>query len=492
MSASMTMLRSQTQASDIFSQTGGYPKQKHVFLVRFFVNGGSMAPTSTLTFAVKSIDRPVIQPHIEELSQYNRKRQVYTGYKMAPLKVQFYDTADQAALIMWANYSKYYFGDFGQNSPSMFSGADIYGPYEIIHPKIVAFNPDDLDYEQSGVATIGAEFAFEAMLMTVNAGVASATPEMQPGALYYGNPITSQTNDPSIPSVSISTIFPTNTANVLVNLFGGSSRINTPLSDYRYYGTASGGGLGVFGNFAFGLPSIGSTRFGVNISASLASAAISNPALASALNLNYAANSPLTTGYSPAVPGIPAAIYNPMAAEVGAAIAGGNATSGFGQSLKQAMIGAAVLGGVNGLNQGLRQSMSGGLVLTPAAYSMMNAQRPGMAQVGYNSNIGSDGQNYGFNGINGYAGPSGSPAPPTQAAEPFDRAVTPEALPLPLPTSPPVNDGTAPVSATMVPPAAAPGSFATGLNGSGSTDASQQVATTDGQTGISSPGDYTV
>ena len=179
----MALLRTPNQAANIYSQSGGFPKQRHTFLVRFHANNGQVM--QSMTFAVKAVDRPTVQPHTEELNQYNKKRHIYTNYKLAPIKISFYDTADQAAMKMWAQYSRYYFGDFSQHSANSFSGSDIIGNtlndpsgnygftakngnskdtdsqyffktieiihvhgnqfdlYELVHPRISAFDPDE-------------------------------------------------------------------------------------------------------------------------------------------------------------------------------------------------------------------------------------------------------------------------------------------------------------------------------------------------------------
>jgi hypothetical protein len=211
-----TVFVSPTQASDIFSQNGRFPKQRHVFLVRFLSAEVNANLPQTLTYAIKSVDRPSVQPHTEELNQYNKKRHIYTGYKLAPLKMSFYDTADGSAQQMWSNYTKYYFGDFSQANPSMFSGHDIYGPsfddnagnygfnafnggntdtdsqfyfttisilhfysgtydlYTMVNPRIISFAPDDLDYSDANVAVINVEFAYEALLFQPNTGQPSS------------------------------------------------------------------------------------------------------------------------------------------------------------------------------------------------------------------------------------------------------------------------------------------------------------------------------
>jgi hypothetical protein len=82
------ILRSPQQAANTFSQPGGFPRQRNVYIIRFIPNGGQ-TNFSNLTFAAKSIERPKINPKTEELHQYNKKRQVYTGFKIEPVRVHF-------------------------------------------------------------------------------------------------------------------------------------------------------------------------------------------------------------------------------------------------------------------------------------------------------------------------------------------------------------------------------------------------------------------
>ena len=450
----MTMFSSPTQAANIFSQNGQFPKQRHVFLVRFLTNALSVSKTTSgLTYALKSVDRPSIQPHSEELNQYNKKRHIYTGYKINPLKMSFYDTADSAAMRMWADYTKYYFGDFNQSGPAMFSGRDIYGStlddnagsygftannggktdtdsqfffttitilhfyngqydsYTLVNPRIVSFNPDELDYGEANVATINVEFVYEALLFTPLTGQsASSVPEFE--ALFngyqYEPPISSTSSwsnqysyDPTLNSSS-------GTSSLTAGLFSGVT-LNSGItsSNFRLLGSASGTGLGVFGNFSFGASSIGGINFGANISGNLAAAAINNPALASTLNLQYAGQNPLAySGGSLAtanlgLSSLPSAQLSIANTQVNALL---SAPSTFQQPLTQGITASSLLGG-NGFSTG----GNGGAVLSPSAYSLINSQSPGYSQIGFNPNTTSSGQPYGAYAQGSTVAVAGSP-----------------------------------------------------------------------------------
>ena len=203
------LIKTPNQASTIFGLDGNtIPRKKSLFYVRFVPNGTGSPPSwqNNLGFVVKHIDRPSIQPEIETMNQYNKKRQITKGFKINPMKITLYDTADSLVMRMWNDYSRWYFGDFGQgdndqfkyditsdqfydngagygyvpqnlnnvsldlNSQFFFSRIEVYqvfGGYytqfDLVNPKINSFDPDDLDYEQTTVSTISLSVMYEAI-----------------------------------------------------------------------------------------------------------------------------------------------------------------------------------------------------------------------------------------------------------------------------------------------------------------------------------------
>lgn len=199
---SATMLASPNQASQIFRIDGSSPVNlKNLFVVRFMKRSTN---TSPLTFLAKSVERPSVQPTVEEINQYNKKRIIQTGVKYNPISCSLYDTADSAAQAMWIEYSKYYFGDYNQptasyrddiinetmlgnqegygiqirqtsssdlqgiNSQFFFDGIEVYHvwggeftSYRLLNPKIASFTPDELDYEQNAVSMITLSLHYE-------------------------------------------------------------------------------------------------------------------------------------------------------------------------------------------------------------------------------------------------------------------------------------------------------------------------------------------
>ena len=196
--------RSPGQAHRIFGFDGertdggkfalGTPRPRFLFLVRFVRAASANAPTTWekgLQFAVKRFDRPSVTADTQILNQYNKKRVIQTGLKYGPVKIEFHDTSDQMVMQMWHEYASYYFGDFRKvtesdwaydqtnpdykntgntgfgltlpneqineqtmNSPVGFFSklecyqfaAGSYTQFDLINPKISAFNPDDMDY----------------------------------------------------------------------------------------------------------------------------------------------------------------------------------------------------------------------------------------------------------------------------------------------------------------------------------------------------------
>lgn len=207
-----TYLRNPRQAQTIFDLGGPQPpRPKGLFVVRFRKaehGQGTNYWQRDLGFLVKSIEQPTISPKTEEIKQYNRTRQIYTGYSTQPINCVLFDTADGMALRMWNDYVRYYFADFSQsdsnynydvvdrgeemlgndigygfkpqmdqgdamdeNSQFFFTGIDIYQVFRnaytkttLVNPRISTFTPDDLDYEQMGPVTYRMSFAYEAVL----------------------------------------------------------------------------------------------------------------------------------------------------------------------------------------------------------------------------------------------------------------------------------------------------------------------------------------
>lgn len=213
------LVRTPSQASRIFgldqdafygdSSGGnhiGVPRPKFLFVVRF-VRGageGNAKWRDGLSMAVKNMDRPAVTPVVQTMNQYNKKRLVNTGINFQPVTIEFHDTTDSIAYSVWHEYASYYFGDFSRetdfdwkydvttgqfydtggfgvilpplgNSPLessyffekiecyQFSGGEFI-QFDLIHPKITAFSPDNMEYDNPGSNTIRMTFDYESVI----------------------------------------------------------------------------------------------------------------------------------------------------------------------------------------------------------------------------------------------------------------------------------------------------------------------------------------
>ncbi len=185
------MLRDSRLANTNFGLGGALfthvPKAKFMFYVRFHLGIALQANWSkVLGFAVKSLDRPKISFETHTLNEYNKKRIVQTKVEYQPISFRLHDTIDNRALKMFSSYFNYYYGDgmhdnihdwdndsispaFIQpgtwglvpaisptvpgNNNYFFDRIEVYQIYgkhynqfNLIHPKITFFDPDELDY----------------------------------------------------------------------------------------------------------------------------------------------------------------------------------------------------------------------------------------------------------------------------------------------------------------------------------------------------------
>lgn len=202
---SNAILASPNQANKLFRLDGNHPINiKNLFVVRFLKRATNDSTLNDLCFLAKSVERPTVQPTVEEINQYNKKRLVQTGLKYNPISCTLYDTADGLVQRMWVDYSSYYFGDYRQttqsfrddmldesmigdregygvqirsvtssepsgiNSQYYFEGLEVYHvwggeftSYRLLNPKIASYTPDELDYEQNAASMITLSLHYE-------------------------------------------------------------------------------------------------------------------------------------------------------------------------------------------------------------------------------------------------------------------------------------------------------------------------------------------
>lgn len=348
-----------------------------------------------------------------------------------------YDTADSMAMRMWSEYNKHYFGDFrhdgfsddfrydvttGEFKDSARAGYgfapdgssdlnqqfffdslqvfQIFGKhfveFDLINPKITAFDPDELSYEDSGTATINLTIAYEAIIYRNDGAplpVSSERVLVEAFADKFGGTYL------DLPEPQVDVFTPRLEPRVL-------DRIPVEARDYiparpnpRTYSFNSGGGvLGAFGSFIFGAieSAVSSNVVRPTLASDLVAAAIDDPVLASVLNLASARKSQAEASSEK--------LADPYAQQRGidgasldVAQAAVNSLGGRGQvsdpstavAITQGAIAAARTSGTNPRDQigngNWNSASSKGLTLSDQAYGIINAQRKPSSQIGYNA-----------------------------------------------------------------------------------------------------------
>jgi hypothetical protein len=431
------LLRNPREAAKAF---GIVPKQRHRFLVRFYLHGsqagGDQSNTSALTFVAKMADRPKINPKTEELHQYNKKRQVHTGFKIEPVRLQFYDDANSAALSMWQGYVNYYFGDFTAGAAQSYaydvtspqfqdSGTGfgltgrsptgdgdfyfnkieiyhfyngMYDVYQLINPRITAFDPDELDYANPEMSMISMSLMYEDLQYGIQQSASGDTSgaafeEFASGATFDGDVMDISQADASFNDAN-SPFLPSGITTPINQLLTQAQGALSSVANFRFNSNPSGGSLGMFGNFQFGVDP-----------QDLPTMTLSNPQLAAALDagsaidpLTVTQNSVQATATTAAQRGTNGAQYDVAYGQIS------GATSGYGNSvstLTNAVLASLAINGTATI------VTANGLALTPQGYGVINVRQSGTAQYGYNLNTASDGSSWGYTGMTGYIGPVG-------------------------------------------------------------------------------------
>lgn len=458
----MDIVRSPRQAATIFGLDGARPpRQKNLFIVKFvkngdtsgsFTSGASGTWNKDLGFMVKSVDRPSVEPKVEELNQYNKKRLVHTGYKIGQTRLTLYDTADSMAMRMWTEYSQYYFGDFRHSAqaqtdwqfdtvtqqyqdtagggfgfapqsstnsalnttgdftvPYFFSTISVYQvfggnfvQFDLINPKITSFDPDELDYSNSDIATI---------TMGVSAESIQYVNGFQPKDINsdsflqqaFGNPEWFYGDTVEIPSSDISaTTYPA-AFTPPPSQYSYSNQISTPAYTLSSYPTSyAAGALSSFGAYDFGSTAAITPAALKPLSTDLAFAASTNSALASVLGIADPTVYPdasvkqLIKPYAPPSY-ISQAIFDEASSAVEAISGQGQGDPGIAQAVTYGIISAALANGVAPRDQMYNQNPGNaagpnswssttaqGLALSRESYGIVNAQRPPSSQIGFN------------------------------------------------------------------------------------------------------------
>ena len=130
-SMSRTILRNDQLATKLYGANNPgqpmtmIPKIRYMFYVNFVLNGAAPSMDNTnflsnlgkpgiegnVSFKVKTIDKPKVDPTVVELNQYNRKRLVYSKVEYMPFTIKLHDSVDSAVVKLWKDYFTYYFAD---------------------------------------------------------------------------------------------------------------------------------------------------------------------------------------------------------------------------------------------------------------------------------------------------------------------------------------------------------------------------------------------
>jgi hypothetical protein len=436
----MDFVRNPRQATTVFGLDGSSPPRKRSsFFVRFCRTDAGQPKSGwqdKLGFVVKSIDRPSVQPEIEQVNQYNKKRQITTGYKIQPMRITLYDTADSLVMSMWNEYTKWYFGDFNQadgtnyryDATLGFEGEDIgfgyaprpatstakddvinqnsqfffdrievyqvfggeYTQFDLINPKITTFDPDALDYAEVEVATITMSVAYEAILYKNNGQPIPIKNDSVVNDVFEGE-FNGDTFDivggprRQVISTAGGTIFTMDTDDFRLNR---PVRLNTLTPDSG--NTIGSGALGQFGNFDFGsLTPVSRIGRGA-VSGDVSYLAGTNSGLAALLNLP--SGSPVVSTTESDAFGAVATARNVIKAAkldpIEGALRGAGAVNQYADRyIRNNLVGGVAASSMlsdDSAQDNLTADYPDGLALNSQSYGLINTQRPSYSQIGFN------------------------------------------------------------------------------------------------------------
>jgi hypothetical protein len=209
------------------------PRPRFLFFVNFQPEGGQRPGQLSLSNALNNIDtgisflaktaeRPRVRFATETLNQYNKKRVIQKQLEYQPVRISFYDTADDRIIKTFINYFRWYYGDprvtntapwrndsaesvfeplnsFGEladsdvwpgyNPPTVASptpttsitdllgqgryfgsidvitfGGNTLTGYRLVNPVMTEFSPDEMDASSNEVTTVSMTFEYEAVI----------------------------------------------------------------------------------------------------------------------------------------------------------------------------------------------------------------------------------------------------------------------------------------------------------------------------------------
>lgn len=387
-------------------------------------------------FLVKTVDTPTINMKIEEVNQYNRLRQVVTGYKTTPINMTLYDTADALALRMWNDYVRYYVADFKQTKenyaydvvplegdntamrggdigygfkPAMdleglsgdtqfyFNTLEIYQVFRnaytlvtLVNPRIASFDTEELDYSSMDPVTHRLSVAYEAVLYE-NGGapleISGELADLFRDIRLHGDVIDVPANPPGVSVVSGAPIQQSGLSAIFQG--GGGTLPGMPGAQSNRSGL--GGVLGSFGNFNFGAAAATAARSIIsgrsdNLTSDILYAATGNAQLATVVNMATSGQSRGSIAQQFLYGAVQAGGISPAAFDAAAgAIAAAN-----GDRLAAGMMAESLINGVlaSSIHQGTTAqqqvaSTNDGLSISGSAVDVVNATRPPSSQIGF-------------------------------------------------------------------------------------------------------------
>lgn len=467
----MDFVRNPRQATTVFGLDGSSaPRKRSSFFVRFCRADAGQTKSGwqdKLGFVVKSLDRPSVQPEVDIVNQYNKKRQITTGYKIQPMRITMYDTADSLVMAMWNEYTKWYFGDFNQgddanfrydvtmgeflgedagfgyvprpasgdridpinlNSQFFFDRIEVYqvfgGEYtqfDLINPKIVQFDPDTLDYAEVDVATITMSIAYEAILYKNNGKPVPINNNSDVTAVFEGD-FNGDTFDivggPRRYNIATAegTVFKMDTDDFRLNR---PVRLNSLTPDSG--NTIGSGSLGQFGNFDFGSLSP-VVRVARGTAGDVSYLSSTNSGLAALLNLP--SGSPSISNVEGEAFGAVAAGRNVIASAkldpIEGALRGAGAVNQYADRyIRNNLVGGVAASSMLSDDSGrdnLTTDFPDGLALNSQSYGLINTQRPSYSQIGFNYTTDPRRAQAGGAYVPGQYLPNGTPGNPTPYA----------------------------------------------------------------------------
>jgi hypothetical protein len=206
----MTYLRTPGQSAANYKLgTVSSIRPRGLFFVRFrsaITDSNGVNSGLDFGFNVKSAELPKITAKTEDLTQYNKKRVIHTGYDTSPVTIVLNDTVKGTARKLWQSYLRNTFADFNHSDPSAwnsdtlqstmlgdnigfgfvtpdkdgafgesaryyFETIEIYQVFggtftttTLVNPRIQQFDADTLDYEDMAPMTFRMQLTYEAVL----------------------------------------------------------------------------------------------------------------------------------------------------------------------------------------------------------------------------------------------------------------------------------------------------------------------------------------